>query len=53
MLVVAGGDGTMSLVINAVPADRIPLAFLPFGTGNALTHALGYKGTTADIARTH
>ena len=51
VLVVAGGDGTMSLVINAVPADQIPLAFLPFGTGNALTHALGYKGTTADIAR--
>jgi diacylglycerol kinase (ATP) len=50
VLVVAGGDGTFSLVINAVDLSRTALAFLPFGTGNALTHALGYRGGPAAIA---
>lgn len=51
VLVVAGGDGTFSLAINAVKAPSTALAFLPFGTGNALTHALGYRGKgTEEIA---
>ncbi len=50
VLVVAGGDGTMSLVINAVDLSATVLAFLPFGTGNALTHALAYRGGLPAIA---
>jgi diacylglycerol kinase family enzyme len=50
VLVVAGGDGTMSAVINAVDLASTALAFLPFGTGNALTHALGYRGGPLEIA---
>ena len=50
VLVVAGGDGTMSLVINAVDLSATTLAFLPFGTGNALTHALNYRGDLTAIA---
>ena len=50
VLVVAGGDGTMSLVINAIDLSATALAFLPFGTGNALTHALHYRGGLPAIA---
>ncbi len=51
VLVVAGGDGTFSDVLNAIDTSRIPIAFLPLGTGNAMQHALNYKGTLSDIAR--
>jgi diacylglycerol kinase family enzyme len=50
VVVVAGGDGTMSLVINAIDLSAAALAFLPFGTGNALTHCLNYRGGVAQIA---
>ena len=49
-LVVAGGDGTFSLVLNAVDLPAVTLAFLPFGTGNALTHALSYRGGIESIS---
>ena len=51
VIVVAGGDGTLSDIINAVDTARIPLAYLPLGTGNAMKHALRYKGSLSDIAR--
>ncbi len=51
VLVVAGGDGTFSLALNVVDLSRTTLAFLPFGTGNALTHALAYRGDSLTIAR--
>jgi len=51
VIVVAGGDGTLSDIINAVDTARIPLAYLPLGTGNAMKHALRYKGGLGDIAR--
>ncbi|BBO81420.1 diacylglycerol kinase [Desulfosarcina ovata subsp. sediminis] len=50
VLVVAGGDGTFSLMLNAVDLATTTLAFLPFGTGNALTHALGYGKNLLQIA---
>ena len=36
-LIVAGGDGTFSLVLNSVSRD-VPLGFLPFGSGDVLRH---------------
>ena len=51
VLVVAGGDGTFSLALNALDLTAVTLAFLPFGTGNALTHALAYRGDIAAIAK--
>lgn len=39
-LLVAGGDGTFSLVMNSV-AKEIPLGFLPFGSGDVLRHTFG------------
>ena len=50
LLVVAGGDGTLSDIINSIDTAKIPIGFLPLGTGNAMRHALGYKGDLADIA---
>ncbi len=50
VLVAAGGDGTISDVINAVDTSKIPIAFLPLGTGNAMQHALNYNGNLRDIA---
>ena len=49
-LVVAGGDGTFSDVINSVDTTHTFLAYLPLGSGNALQYALQYKGTITDIA---
>jgi diacylglycerol kinase family enzyme len=50
VLVTAGGDGTLSHIINSIDTAQTPIAFLPLGTGNAMRHALRYKGTVADIA---
>ena len=49
VLVVAGGDGTVSDVINAVDTTQTPIAYLPLGSGNALAYGLGYP---MGIART-
>lgn len=50
VLVVAGGDGTFADVINAIDTARMPVAYLPLGSGNAMRHALKYTGGLADIA---
>ena len=51
VVVAAGGDGTFSDVLNAIDTTKVPIAFLPLGTGNAMQHALNYKGTLSDIAK--
>lgn len=50
VVVVAGGDGTFSLAINAIDLSKTTIGFLPFGTGNALSHALGYRGGPLAVA---
>ncbi|MBT8342500.1 MAG: hypothetical protein HKP58_19460 [Desulfatitalea sp.] len=50
VMVIAGGDGTFSLAINTVDLSKTTLAFLPFGTGNALSNALGYRGGPVAVA---
>ena len=50
VLVIAGGDGTFSDIINSIDTTRTPIAYLPLGTGNAMRHALEYKGSLSDIA---
>jgi diacylglycerol kinase family enzyme len=50
VLVIAGGDGTLSDIINCIDTAQKPVAFLPLGTGNAMQYALDYRGSTADIA---
>lgn len=50
VLVIAGGDGTLSEMINALDANQTPIAYLPLGSGNAMRHALHYRGGLADLA---
>jgi diacylglycerol kinase (ATP) len=50
VLIVAGGDGTMSDVINAMNGDTI-LSFLPFGSGCALRYALDLPPQLTRVAR--
>ena len=50
VLVVAGGDGTFSNIVNTIDTAETVVGFLPLGTGNALRHALKYRGNMVDIA---
>lgn len=51
VLVVAGGDGSFSEVMNAVDLPRTILAFLPMGSGNALQYSIYRRKGISDIAR--
>lgn len=51
VLVVAGGDGSVSDVINAIDTGCQPIAYLPLGTGNALAHALRMRGPLTEGAK--
>jgi diacylglycerol kinase family enzyme len=50
VLVAAGGDGTFSDIINSVDTRQTAVGFLPLGTGNAIGHALKYKGDLSHLA---
>ena len=50
VLVVAGGDGTFSKVVNSIDTAETAVGFIPLGTGNAMRHALKYRGNMVDIA---
>ena len=45
-LVVAGGDGVISLALQALARGQVPLGIIPAGTGN--DHAREYRLPTAD-----
>ena len=50
VLVIAGGDGTLSDVINSVDTAKTTIAYIPLGTGNSMRYALNYRGGMAGIA---
>ncbi|MAG19841.1 hypothetical protein CL618_00195 [archaeon] len=47
-LIIAGGDGTVNKVINTLTQPRT-LAYLPWGSGNALKYALGLPEELHDM----
>jgi diacylglycerol kinase family enzyme len=46
LVVIAGGDGTVSRAACALAGRHIPLAILPLGTANNTALSLGVKGST-------
>jgi diacylglycerol kinase (ATP) len=50
VLIVAGGDGTMSDAINALDGNTV-FSYLPFGSGCALGHALELPPQLTRVAR--
>ena len=51
ILVVAGGDGTVSDVINSVDLDEVALSYLPLGSGKALHYSLDLPESIPSAAR--
>ena len=49
---IAGGDGTINRVLNALPDGAPPIAVLPLGTVNLLAREIGLPTSTAGIAET-
>lgn len=49
-LVVVGGDGTLSTILDEVCESDVPVALVPAGTGNDLARALGLPFEGADSA---
>lgn len=50
VLVVAGGDGSLSDIINGIDTREKPIAYIPLGSGNAMGHALCLRGSIAEVA---
>lgn len=50
LAVVAGGDGTVRLGVNALAGSDLPLAIVPLGTGNLLAATLGIPRTPSAAA---
>ena len=50
VLVVAGGDGSLSDIINAIDTRDRPIAYIPLGSGNAMGHALHLRGSITEVA---
>ncbi len=49
-VVVAGGDGTVSVAIQILAGGEVPLGIVPAGTGNDLATSLGLRDLDADTA---
>jgi diacylglycerol kinase (ATP) len=50
MIVVAGGDGTVTKVIARLPDRSIPVAILPLGTANNIARSMGIAGAPVHLA---
>ncbi len=51
LVIVAGGDGTINLVVNGLQPGSVTLAVLPMGTSNVLAAELGIKSIKYGIKR--
>lgn len=49
-IVVVGGDGTLSSLLDELVETGVPIALVPAGTGNDLARALGVPISVADAA---
>jgi YegS/Rv2252/BmrU family lipid kinase len=51
LIIAAGGDGTISEVVNGMANSHVPLGILPAGTANVLAHEIGLKRNVISAAR--
>lgn len=52
LIVVAGGDGTVSEALRILPDRKMPVALIPLGTANNLARSLGIAGTPQELVET-
>jgi diacylglycerol kinase family enzyme len=52
LVVVAGGDGTITEVLTKLPDRALPVALLPLGTANNIARSLGIAGTPQELVET-
>ncbi|MPZ41115.1 MAG: hypothetical protein GEU95_24330 [Rhizobiales bacterium] len=50
LVVVAGGDGTVTKVIAQMPDRRVPVAILPLGSANNIARSFGVAGAPYELA---
>ncbi len=51
LIIAAGGDGTISEVVNGMVNSHVPLGIFPAGTANVLAHEIGLKRDVIGAAR--
>lgn len=51
LVIAAGGDGTISEVVDGLAGSGVPLAVLPAGTANVLAHEVGIPLNVVQAAR--
>jgi diacylglycerol kinase family enzyme len=52
LLVIAGGDGTVTEVVTKLRDRSLPVALLPLGTANNIARSLGIAGTPQELVET-
>jgi len=52
LIVIAGGDGTITEVLTKLPDRSVPIALLPLGTANNIARSLGIAGTPQELVET-
>ena len=52
LIVIAGGDGTITEVLTKLPDRSLPVALLPLGTANNIARSLGIAGTPQELVET-
>lgn len=51
LIVIAGGDGTVSRAACSLAGCRVPLAILPLGTANNTALSLGFQGSVEQLVQ--
>ena len=52
LIVIAGGDGTITEILTKLPDRSTPVAVLPLGTANNIARSLGVAGTPQELVET-